>query len=101
MQHLGEHTVCIWETVTAVGVSLTEKGDSRDSTVIYMRPILVKAAVSQEKQTGGQSTRDQGKSQTYVFCLAERDQKAGGKSLKSDNGWLGNTEHVFSLLLYI
>lgn len=64
----------------AVGVALTEKGDSRDSSEIYVIPILVKAAASQEKQTGGQSTRDQGKSQKYVFCLTGRDQKAGGKS---------------------
>lgn len=72
MQCLGEHTVCIWETVRAMGVALTEEGDSRDSTVIYLRPILVQAAVSQEKQTGGQSTRGQG-SQRYVFCLTGKD----------------------------
>lgn len=55
-----------------MGVALTEEGDSRDSTVIYLRPILVQAAVSQEKQTGGQSTRGQG-SQRYVFCLTGKD----------------------------
>lgn len=60
--------------------------------MIYVRPMLVKAAVSQEKQRGGQSTREQGKSQKYVFGLAGRDQKAGGKSSKvtmtMTNGYL-------------
>lgn len=74
--------MCIWKAVRAVGVTLTEKGDSRDSRVIYVRPMLVKAAVSQEKQRGGQSTRDQGKSQKYVFCLAGRIKKQEGSLQK-------------------